>query len=174
MSDLVRTSFLLAQEREGLRLAEESDILSLEPLASPPHERYVLRFAAQSVLADRDGPREGSGVFVVGVWFPGDYLQRVAIPQVLTWLGPRELFHPNVNGPFLCLGPFRPGTPLVEICYRVYSVISYQNYGLANPLNPTAAAWARRHLDRFPVDPRPLKRRLAAFKTRVFEKGGAA
>ena len=174
MSDLVRRSFLLAQEQEGLRLAEESDILSIEPLGPSPHERYVLRFEARSVLADRDGPREEAGTFAVGVWFPSDYHERVVIPQVLTWLGPRDFFHPNVLGPFICLGPFRPGTPLVEICFRVYSVISWQNYGLANPLNDAAAAWARRHMDRFPVDARPLKRRIAAFKTRVFEKGSAA
>lgn len=174
MSDLVRRSFLLAQAREGRELAAQSDILTIEPLDSSPHERYILRFDAMGVITDRDGPREARGVFIVGVWFPGDYHQRVVVPQALTWLAPREVFHPNVLGPLICLGTFRPGTPLIEICYRLFSVITYQNYGLTSPLNPTAAAWARRHLDRFPIDPRPLKRRVRSFKTQLFEKGRSA
>ena len=174
MTDLVRRSFLLAQEREGRELAAASDIVSIEPLGSSPHERYLVRFDARSVLADGEGPREANSVFAVGVWFPSDYHRQVAMPQVLTWLGPREFFHPNVHGPFICLGTFRPGTPLVEIVFRVWSVVSYQNYGLKSPLNPNAAAWARRHLDRFPVDSRPLKRRVRNFNTQVFERGGAA
>lgn len=174
MSDLVRRSFLLAQESEGLQLAEASDILSIEPLGSSPHERYIARFEGRSVLADRDGPREANGLFVVGVWFTGEYHRQVVVPQVLTWLGPREFFHPNVLGPLCCLGPLRTGTSLVEICFRVWSVISYQNYGLTSPLNLAAATWARSHLDLFPVDPRPLKRRARTYTTRVFRKGGAA
>lgn len=174
MSALIRKSFLLAQEREGMDLAEASDILSLEPLGPSPHERFVARFAARSVITDEAGPREANGVYDVGIWFPNDYHRRAVTPQVLSWLRPREVFHPNVLAPFICLGTLRPGTPIVEICFRVWSLIAYQSYGLKSPLNPAAAAWARRHLDRFPVDRRPLKRRIATFTTQVFEKGGVA
>ena len=174
MIDPVRRNFLLAQEDDALRLAAESDILSVEPLGSRPHERYVLRLAARIVVTSPDGPRVVAGESAVGVWFPSDYLHHAVAPRVLTWLAPDNIWHPNVRGPFLCLGTLRPGTPLTELCYRVFAVIGYQNYGLNEPLNADAAAWARRNLHRFPVDARPLKRRITGFTTQVFEKGGVA
>jgi len=173
VTDVIRESFLLAQERDALQLASDSDIVSLEPLGQRPFSRYVLEFNARSVVTGAAGPLEASRVFAVGVWFPSDYLHRVVAPLVLTWLAPNEIHHPNVRSPQICLGTLRPGTPLVEICFRLYAVISYQNFGLASPLNVTAAAWARSNLQRFPVDPRPLKRRVIDFKTQVFERRSA-
>lgn len=174
MNDAIRESFLLAQEREARELAGESDILSIAPRGPRPHERYELGFDARSVLATRTGPRESRGLFVVSVWFPSDYQCKVVIPRVLTWRGPANVFHPNVRGPFICPGTIRPATPLVELCYRLYWIITYQNFGLHNPLNPAAAAWARRNLARFPIDSRPLKRRGAGFEIQVFERDGVA
>lgn len=171
--DAIRHSFLLAQAEAGKRLDGESDILSLTPLGRSPAERYVLRLRTRTLATGRETPRECEMSAVVGVWFPEDYLYRATTAQVLTWLDPDDIFHPNVRSPFLCLGALRPGTSLVELCFRIHAIVSYQNFGLTSPLNDAAASWARRNLHRFPTDPRPLKRKTTSFRTEVFDQGGA-
>jgi len=174
MNNRIRTGFLEAQEREGRALEAASDIFSLETLGPSPHQRFVARFELRTVVLADGAPREADGVCAVGIWLAPEYHLRVVVPQVLTFLGPRELFHPNVKGPFVCLGDLVPGTPLAELVFRIHAVLSYRNYGLRRPLNGAAAAWARRNLDRFPTDTRPLKRRAGKFDTQVRERNGAA
>jgi hypothetical protein len=45
--------------------------------------------------------------FVVGIWFPDDYLRAADPFTVLTWLEPRAAFHPNIRAPFMCIGRSR-------------------------------------------------------------------
>ena len=97
----------------------------------------------------------------VGIFFPDDYLRRTDPYQILVWLGPQNIWHPNISdkAPIVCLGRLGPGTRLVDILYQLFEIISYKRFATADALNHDAAAWARQHQDRFPVDPRPLKRR---------------
>ncbi len=74
-----------------------------------------------------------------------------------------NVWHPNVSRehPLICIGRLTPGTPLVDILYQIFDILTFQKY---NPreddsLNKTACAWARENQDRFPIDRRPLKRR---------------
>ena len=99
--------------------------------------------------------------FEVGIWFPSDYLRRAEPWEVLTWLGPRRVFHPNISDrmPVICVGRLAPGTWLVDLLYQVFEIISYQKVTMRedDALNPAACAWARENQHRFPVDRRPLK-----------------
>jgi hypothetical protein len=83
------------------------------------------------------------------------------MPQVLYWLGPSNVFHPNIHGPksAICVGRLIPGTSLVDILYQVYEMITWQKARLDHALNWEAAAWARNNRERLPVDRRPLKRK---------------
>jgi hypothetical protein len=110
-----------------------------------------------------DGAVRESDRFEVGITFPPDYLRRIDPFEIVTWLGPRNVFHPNISdrGPFICVGRLAPGMPLVDLLYQVFEIITYQKVTMRedDALNADACAWARRHRDRLPIDRRPLKRR---------------
>ena len=99
--------------------------------------------------------------FAVGIYLADSYLHHAETFQVLTWLGPRNIFHPNIRAPYVCLGErfFRPGTPLVQIIYQLHAVITYRKWASNAGLNPDACQWAINNTHMFPADPRPLKRR---------------
>lgn len=166
MADRIFEAFLMRQLEEGAALAASSDLLELMPLESDaggPPDRYVATFRCKGLVRT-----EGAGVrecdfFQVGVWFPANYLREANPFEVLTWLGPREVFHPNIGdgAPFICVGRLNPGTPLVELLYRCFEIINYTRVTMRedDALNRAACAWARENRERFPLDRRPLKRR---------------
>ena len=168
MTDRILDSFLERQRAEGLALAEASDLLELQPLDGPPTRHYIARFRCKGLVRDAGGEVAEADRFDVGIWFPDDYLRRAEPFQVLTWLGPRQVFHPNISdkAPVVCIGRLTPGTTLVDILYQLFEVISFNNVTVRedDALNPAACAWARERLDRFPVDRRPLKRRRLDLK----------
>jgi hypothetical protein len=168
MNDKVLSNFLERQLIEGRALGAKSDILRLMLVPGVLPQKYIAEFRCTGVVRNRDGRLGGGGLFLVGIFFPHDYLRRAATPEVLTWLGPADVFHPNVFGPggAICIGRLEPGTSLVDILYQVYEIIVYRKF---NPreydcLNKAACAWARNNQSRFPTDPRPLKRPEPALK----------
>jgi hypothetical protein len=163
-------AFLRRQCDEGLALAAASDLVSIEPLAPPdggPPDRFVVHLTCRGLVRTPRGAIEESGEFVVGIWFPDDYL-RVANPfEVLTWLHPRHAWHPNISAfaPAICIGHLAPGTGLVDLVYQVWEIVTWQKVTMRedDALNRDACQWARANLARMPVDARPLKRRTPAF-----------
>lgn len=152
--------FLDRQTEEGMALARSSDLLDLhEHAAPPPH--FLAEFRCKSLVREREGEiREAEG-FLVGVWFPPDYLRRADPFQIVRLFTP-HVWHPNVSRemPLICVGRLTPGTTLVDLLFQVYDILTYQKY---NPreddaLNREACSWARANQGRFPIDRRPLKR----------------
>ncbi|MFW6164333.1 MAG: ubiquitin-conjugating enzyme E2 variant [Planctomycetota bacterium] len=145
---------------EGTALAESSDLLELRHEAGEAPRRYVGRFTCKG-LVTVGGAVEEAGRFEVGIWFPDEYLRSVEPTQIVTWLSPPNILHPNIRPPLICLGHLWPGSPLVDILYQTFEVITCKKVTMdeRDALNPSACVWARQHQDRFPVDPRPLKRR---------------
>jgi hypothetical protein len=166
VSDPIFTAWLEGQYAQARALAAESDRFTPHALDGSPPQRYVLTFRCNGLVRGDDGVVRDADRFAVGVWFPDDYARVAQSFSILTWLGPAHAFHPNISyrAPFVCVGVIAPGTPLVDLIYRAYEVITFQRLTVdeRNALNPDACAWARRHLDRIPIDPRPLKRRTAA------------
>ena len=163
MTDNVFAAFLEGQFHAADRLARQSDILELIPLGETPIiSRYVAEFHCAS-LGFNKGSREVESIehTQVGIWFPPNYLQVFEIAAVVSWLGPVNIWHPNIRPPYMCLGPMAPGTVIEDILFQVYEIISFQRIGMAEPLNSDACDWARQNQARFPVDNRPLKRRSA-------------
>jgi hypothetical protein len=161
--DMVRETFLRRQFDEGMELARESDLLHLEPIGPFPHERYLAEFRCKGLIRTASGEIRESDRFAVGIWFPSDYLRRAEPWQVLTWLGPVNVYHPNISdvGPFICVGRLVPNTSLVDLLYQCFEIITYKKVTMRedDALNRMACAWARENQHRFPIDPRPLKRR---------------
>ena len=163
MSDKIFEAFLRRQLEEGMALADSSDVLDLTPLAGgEPPFRYIAHFEGRRGLVREPG---GQIVefekFMVGIWFPEDYLRRVNIPQVLTYLGPHpDPWHPNIRRPFLC-AHIEPGTGLVDILYACHEIWTWNLFATGDEgLNHAASQWSRKQdRSRFPIDRRPLKRR---------------
>ena len=167
MADRVLAAFLARQEEEGLRFAAESDLLTLVPMGAPA-DRYLVEFRCRGLVECEPGTIVEATCFRVGIWFPSTYL-RVADPfRVLTWLGPHNVWHPNISAsvPLVCVGRLAAGTGLVDILYQLFEIITWNKVTMRedDALNAAACQWARRHPDRYPVDQRPLKRRAAAFR----------
>ena len=97
--------------------------------------------------------------------FAPDYLRVVRDPAwTVSLLSPRNLHHPNVAPPFMCIGRIAPGTSLCELIFQVYEVLTFQKLTPREEdcLNREACAWARGNMQRFPLDARPLRRRVVA------------
>ena len=156
--DKILAAWLDAQREQAQLLADASDLLDLDWL-DPQH--CVARFDSKVLVRGPDGEiREVMG-YEVGYWFREDYLRHVESLEVLTWLGPPDVYHPNARTPACCIGPITPGTPLVDLIFRSYEVVSCQNVmpDETDALNRAACQWARNNQHRFPLDDRPLKRR---------------
>ena len=167
MSDRVMEAFLRRQAEEGLALASESDLLDLIPFGQPA-DHFLAIFSCTGLVEDRRGRVVEADHFEVGIGFPSTYL-RVADPfRVLTWLGPRNVWHPNISAaaPVICVGRLPPGTGLVDLCYQIFEIITWNKVTMRedDALNREACQWARNHASRFPVDRRPLKRRKLNLK----------
>jgi hypothetical protein len=156
--DLTLEAFLREQYEQVLALAGESDLLDIHPLEGLP-PRFIAEFSCRGLVSPQGGPVREASHFVVGIMLPSDYLRQVNPFEVLTWLEPAEIFHPNIMPPRLCPGRIHAGTSLVDIVYQCYEIITYQNVYMneGNALNWDACQWARKNQSRFPVDPRPLK-----------------
>jgi hypothetical protein len=165
--DPVFEAFLRRQYEEGMALADSSDLLRLCPMSWPLPQRYIAEFRCKGLIRDRDGAIREADFFEVGIWFPSDYLRRANPFEVLTWLGPRNVFHPNISDsfPVICVGRLDPGASLVDILYQCFEIITYNKVTMRedDALNLDACAWARANKDSFPIDGRPLKRREIEF-----------
>ncbi len=161
--DHVLTGFLERQREEGMALAERSTVLTLVPSGGAAPDRYLVRFACRGLVRGPGGaPVEHEG-FELGVWFPPDYLRRVNPIEVVSWLAPRHVFHPNVGpgpsgGLFICSGRVERATPLVELLMRAYEIVTYQRVTMNehDALDHEACAWARANQVRLPIDRRTI------------------
>ena len=156
MTDPVLEGFLREQHAAGLALAQQSDLLDL---ASMGLDQYVAKFRCKGLVRNRNGEVTEASEFHVGIWFPSYYLRRVEPLEIVTWLYPPNIWHPNIKFPLACVGRISAGTELVDLLYQVFEIITYHNWASHDGLNEAACQWARNHQDLFPLDRRPLKRR---------------
>jgi hypothetical protein len=156
--DCIFSDFLETQNTEGMGLSDASDLMDLVAL---DESRFVATFKCKGLVRDAQGEIREHAHFGVGIRFPESYLRHANPAEILTWLGPEQVWHPNISAPFICIGPLAPGTPLVELLHRCFEIITGDNVTMQehDALNHPACVWARRNRDRFPVDTRPIKRR---------------
>jgi hypothetical protein len=175
MADAILTSFLRHETQRALALAAASDRLVFTPMAGECPQRFVAEFRCQGLVKGRDGAVREADRWVVGIAIPDDYLRGPTVDpfRVLSWLGPAEVFHPNIRGAgVICVGRLEPGMDFEYLLHQLYEIITWQRYNLADCLNAEAAQWARNNLQRLPVDRRPLRR--VALEMEVEPLGKAA
>lgn len=163
MRDPIFSRFLQRSHDDAMALAASSDLLELEPLAGSPPTRFIAHFGCRG-LVFRNNEVQEAEQFAVGFNFPAGYLQSAPEPlRMLTWLGPRDAFHPNILGRFICIGKLGQGAGLEELLFQTFDLITYQRVTMKenDALNGAACAWARRHVHELPIDPRPLRWRRA-------------
>lgn len=159
--DKILQGFLDSQYQQGVALAADSDILKLMPMAGPGSDRYIAEFNCRGLIQNAEGEIVEFNRFAVGIWFPEDYLRRVDLSVVVSYLGPAPRpWHPNIRPPFLCLH-ITPGTPLVTILHSCYELFTWSLKNTGDEgLNHAASQWARQQDPSwFPIDRRPLRRR---------------
>src|SRR5579871_1580502 len=158
--DHILDTFLLRQEADWEAFAGQTDLVSVTRQGTEvPCRKFVAEFATRGLIWQPGDQIVEADHFVVGIYFGDDHLRRLNPMQLVWLLSPPTAFHPNILFPTICVGHLRPGVGLIEVLYQVHSILSYQNSNTADFLNPAAAAWAREHRDRFPIDRRPLRRR---------------
>lgn len=168
-TDRIFASFLTRQLDEAAELNRESHLVRLLPLPSTPDAppaRYLVRYGCKGLVELRPGVVEVAEEFYACVDFPLEYVRRADPVQVLAWLEPVNIFHPNIRPPFICIGRLAPATPLVEIVERVHELITLNRFTARedDALSHPACVWVRRNLSRLPIDARPLRRRSLSFE----------
>lgn len=135
----------------------------LGPETEEPPTHYLARFSCGGLVRNPDGSVRTASDWLVGIRFSDDYLRRVRPFEVVTFIGPESVWHPNIAGRkhAICIGNVTAGTALLDLVYQVWEIVSWNRFRLDDCLDPAAAAWARdpANRSRFPVDTRPLKRR---------------
>ena len=175
--DVVFNTWLGRQHEEGMALSADSPVLTLHVDADRlPPQRYLARFDCPTLVRD-DGRIERVDRFDVLIQFPSEYLRTAADPsRIIALLAPRNAFHPNVAPPFICTGRIHPGTPLCELVYQVHEILTFRKMTPRedDALNHEACVWARSNMERFPLDTRPLRRRMATFTVNEIGAGAEA
>jgi hypothetical protein len=165
--DRVFNAFLGAQFEDAMGFAATSDFITLVPVQGVPPCRYLATFTCRGLVRCNGRISEWED-FAVGFYLPNDYLVRVNPFQAVSWLGPEDVWHSNIGrgprreaGPMgICIGEIKPGTPLVDLIYRVADTITWRLATVRedDALNWEACQWARQNPNAYPVDLRPLRR----------------
>jgi ubiquitin-protein ligase len=168
MRESPRLRRLRSDRRTLEQLQSESTIFAFEALGDPA-ETYRLHFRGRGLFRESHGNtvqvRDQHEVHLhLGAGYPR------MMPDLL-WKSP--IFHPNIAaGGHVCLGGYGshwvPGVGLDELCCMLWDMLRYQNYDITSPYNREAALWARDQKQyRLPIDPRPLRDRLAGYAPRL-------
>jgi hypothetical protein len=167
MPDAIYLNFLERQLQEALQLNAASDVIDIVP-QSPRH--YLVTFHCKGFVT-RGGAVETADEFRAGIYFGPSHLRRIDPPSVVTWLGPDNIWHPNVRPPYVCIGNMRAGVGIGELAHQIYEMIGWRRYTLTHAMNWDAAQWARQNLHRIPADDRPLYRRTLNLKFQNNQEG---
>ena len=163
MTDPILKNFLRHSIVQATALAAASDLLRFVPEPGQDPQRFLVEFRCKGLVKNHAGQIEEVDNFLVGIAIADDYLRRPVDPvRMLTWLGPRNAFHPNIAAPFICIGKLAHAPDLVWVIHQLHEIITYQKWAAHDALNGEAAQWARNNQHHLPVDTRPLRRRRLA------------
>src|SRR5262245_17470903 len=168
MRESPRSRRLKSDHKALTQLAAESSIFSFQAFGSPP-DFYILKFHGRGCCkpdaVEGLKLRDEHEVHVrLGASYPR------MMPE-LAWKSP--IFHPNISASgVVCLGGYGtywvPSLALDELCGMLWDMIRFENFDETSPYNREAAGWAKNQTDYpFPLDPRPLRDKLAGVATRL-------
>ena len=125
-------------------------------IRQPAANAWFLELHCKGLIRQPGHEVQERDCFHVGVLLSPDYLRRVE-PTTVSMLTP-HVWHPNVNGPAMCLGRIRPATPISDLVIQIVEILCYLNYTPVehDALNAEACQWARNHTGRFPLERRGI------------------
>ena len=138
-------------------LAKSSDLIDFEYFGDPPN-RYIITYKCKGILRSRDGTFYYSEFHQVQIRLGANYPTTRPDIKFLT----PPIFHPNVsdlNGA-VCIGHWTPSLKLSEWIINIGEMIQYKRYNVEDPLNISAAEWAKNNKSLFPVDKRELVKEI--------------
>jgi len=149
--------FLQGAMADAMDLADQSGgRLQVFPQPPFPSSRYAVALHLPFLRQLASGTVEmvTTEPVLVGLNFPKEYLMSAdphLLLSVVSVLTPR-VFHPNVRGSFVCLGPFKPGASLRVLLVALYDVLGYRNVGLdeRDVLEPDPCRFLRGNPDLLP------------------------
>jgi ubiquitin-protein ligase len=147
---------------EMLKLKSESSIIDFQASGSPPHS-YLLTFRCPGLRLDESSKpvevQEHHCQIRLGAHYPSQ-------PPDVTWLSP--IFHPNIKLQAVChSGQWAPSWSLAEFVSELADMARYAKYNLQSVLDTKAAEWAKRNLQRFPLDQRPIRDKAGKITIKV-------
>ena len=160
--DTPRTRRLRADLEALKTLRDNSTILDFQSFGDPP-ERYLLTFKGKGLVRKAEGePVDVAEVHRVEIRLGIDYPRSRPDLQWLT-----SIYHPNISAVgAVCLGGYStnwvPSLGLAELCEMLWDMVRYANFDPKSAYNYAAGRWSETQAQfDFPVDPRPLRDRLA-------------
>jgi len=166
--DSPRTRRLKADHHALEQLAADSTIFQFEAFGSPP-DFYVLRFRGRGLEKRSLEKRDPASEVHVRDQHEVHIRLGAAYPRLmpeLAWKSP--IFHPNISlSGVVCLGGYGtfwvPSLALADLCTMLWDMARFANFDESSPYNREAAAWAKTQKSfELPLDPRPLRDKLAA------------
>ena len=153
----------LKADGDALKLLKEnSTIVDFQAVGDPP-ERYMITFKGKGLHRKSEAdPVEVAEVHRVEIRLGIDYPRSRPDLQWLT-----AIYHPNISAVgAVCLGGYStnwvPSLGLAELCEMLWDMVRYANYDPKSAYNYAAGRWSETQSQvEFPVDPRPLRDRLA-------------
>lgn len=153
----------LRADHEALKLLKEnSTIVEFQAFGDPP-ERYLVTLKGKGLLRKSETePVESAEVHRAEIRLGIDYPRSRPDLQWLT-----SIYHPNISAVgAVCLGGYStnwvPSLGLAELCEMLWDMVRYANYDPKSAYNYAAGRWSESQTQfDFPVDPRPLRDRLA-------------
>ena len=152
---------------EMLRLKADSSIIDFQTLGNPP-SRYSLIFHCPGIRLDDGGKptiiSEHRCEILLGAHYPSQ-------PPDVTWAS--AIFHPNIKLQAVChSGQWAPSWSLAEFVSELADMARYVKYNLHSPLDSKAAEWARKNLNLFPLDVRPIRDKASKVVIKVTPRAG--
>lgn len=163
--DDVMTDFLRNMRDEFVARCAQGGLLEYASLGLREPWLWRLTFHTRGLARGIDGAIRPVERHVVAVRFLPDYLRHLNKFQMLALMEPRDVFHPNLKPPAICLNLY-PGMTLLEIAESLHRLFAWQVRQLAeiDAFNPDACVWGRSHLDELPTDTRRLFGRAVNFQ----------
>src|SRR5688572_30593800 len=153
----------LAADAEAMKaLREQSSIIDFQAHGDPP-ERYLVTYRGRGLVRRSEvDPVETADVHRVEIRLGIDYPRSRPDLQWLT-----SIYHPNISAVgAVCLGGYStnwaPSLGLAELVEMLWDMVRMANYDPKSAYNYAAGRWSETQSQiEFPVDPRPLRDRLA-------------
>lgn len=129
-------------------LAARSPFVTIEKTEGYPPEKYVVHLTCKGIRELKNGRPIYSTSHRLHIDLHSSYPRKQPVFQMKT-----PVLHPNISsGRKVCIGQYSPSMGLDDLIVRIIEIIRYENVGLGDPYNSSAASWARKNQHLFPLD----------------------